>query len=311
MPGKIAILIPCFNEASTIATVVRDFAKALPEATIYVYDNNSTDGTGDAARKAGAVVRRETQQGKGHVVRRMFADIEADIYLMTDGDQTYDPASARALVDRLVADRLDMVVGTRIADGRSVAYRPGHRTGNRLLTGFVARLFGDRFTDIFSGYRAFSRRFVKSFPALSNGFEIETELTVHALELALPSGEISTPYRARPEGSSSKLSTLGDGILIVLTIFQLLRDVRPLSFFSGVAAILAVLALALSYPLAVTYLETGLVPRFPTAILATGIMLIAFVSATCGVILDSVARGRLETKRLAYLALPGPVRTDR
>jgi glycosyltransferase involved in cell wall biosynthesis len=304
MSPRIAVLIPCFNEAVTIAGVVRDFAKSLPEAAIYVYDNNSTDSTADIALKAGAIVRREFDQGKGNVVRRMFADIDADIYLIVDGDSTYDAGYARMLVDRLIADRLDMVVAARVAEPGQDTYRPGHRLGNRMLTGVVSNLFGKRFTDIFSGYRAFSRRFVKSFPALTSGFEIETELTVHALELALPCGEVSTPYHARPKGSTSKLSTWEDGARISFTILQLLKEERPFRFFGWIAVVLATAAFILAYPLAVTYHETGLVPRFPTAILSTGIMLVAILSAACGLILSSVARARLEVKRMAYLAQP-------
>lgn len=299
---RIAVLLPCFNEAVAIGEVVRDFAAALPGAAIYVYDNNSTDGTAGQAMAAGAIVRHELRQGKGHVVRRMFADVEADIYVMADGDSTYHAASAVGMIERLTADGLDMVVGKRVPSGNGPsAYRPGHESGNRVMTRFVAQLFGESFTDIFSGYRVFSRRFVKSFPALATGFEIETELTVHALELALPVAEIPSPYQSRPEGSASKLSTLGDGWRILLTILQLHKDVRPFRFFGAIALALVILALMLAWPLFITYLETGLVPRFPTAILATGIMLLAFLSLASGVILDSVARGRLEAKRLAYL----------
>jgi len=301
-PHRIAVLLPCFNEAVAIGQVVRDFAAALPGAAIYVYDNNSTDDTVAQATAAGAIVRREPRQGKGHVVRRMFADIEADIYVMADGDSTYHAPTAITMIERLEGEGLDMVVGKRVAIGNGPsAYRPGHASGNHVMTRFVARLFGESFTDIFSGYRAFSRRFVKSFPALATGFEIETELTVHALELALPVAEVPTPYQSRPEGSASKLSTLGDGWRILLTILQLHKDVRPFRFFSAVALALVTIALALASPLLLTYIETGLVPRFPTAILVTGITLLAFLSLASGVILDSVARGRLEAKRLAYL----------
>jgi glycosyltransferase involved in cell wall biosynthesis len=301
MPDHIAIIIPCYNEAIAIARVVRQFSAALPNATIYVYDNNSSDDTARLAAEAGAVVRHEPRQGKGNVVRRMFADIEAEIYVMADGDGTYDAATAPLMVELLVHKRLDMVVGKREAADPDAAFRPGHRFGNQAMSRFVARLFGERFTDIFSGYRVLSRRYVKSFPALATGFEIETELTVHALQLGLPVAEIPTAYHRRPDGSVSKLSTFGDGGRILATVLRLYKDIRPLRFFGGVAIILMLTATGLAWPLFVTYLETGLVPRFPTAILATGISLLAFLSLTGGVILDSVARGRLEAKRLAYL----------
>lgn len=307
MPHRVAVLLPCRNEVVTISDVVTGFRATLPDAAIYVYDNNSTDSTSDVARRAGAIVRDEPVAGKGLVVRRMFADIDADIYVIADGDGTYDPTSARAMIDMLVARRLDMVVGKRVATD-DAAYRRGHAWGNGVLTGFVGRLFGRRFTDIFSGYRVFSRRFVKSFPALATGFEVETELTVHALELGLPVAEISTPYRGRPAGSASKLSTWSDGLRIGSAILVLYKDARPLQFFGGIGLALAIIALFLAEPLLVTYLETGLVPRFPTAILSTGLMVLGFLSATCGFILDSVARGRRETKRLFYLSVP--VRDD-
>jgi len=299
---RIAVLLPCFNEAVAIAQVIRDFAAALPGAAIYVYDNNSTDGTVRQAEAAGAIVRREPRQGKGNVVRRMFADIEADIYVIADGDRTYDATSAPDMIDRLLRDNLDMVVAKRRPiDGSVGAYRRGHESGNRALTRFVAELFGARFTDIFSGYRVFSRRFVKSFPALATGFEIETELTVHALHLGLPAAEVPSPYDARPKGSTSKLSTFGDGWRILLAIFQLHKDVRSFRFFGAIGVACLALSFALAWPLLLTWLDTGLVPRLPTAVLATGIALLGFISFVCGVILDSVARGRLEAKRLAYL----------
>jgi glycosyltransferase involved in cell wall biosynthesis len=303
MPHRIAVLLPCRNEATTIDGVVTGFRAALPAADIYVYDNASTDGTSEVAARSGAVVRYEPMAGKGHVVRRMFADVEADIYVIADGDGTYDASSAREMIDLLVTENLDMVVGKRIAADEG-AYRRGHAAGNRALSWFVGRLFGNRFTDIFSGYRVFSRRFVKSFPALAGGFEIETELTVHALELALPVAELSSPYRGRPRGSESKLSTWADGLRIGRAILVLYKDVQPLRFFSGVGAILAAAALILAEPLFITFVQTGLVPRFPTAILATGIVILAFLSFACGLILDSVARGRREAKRLFYLSLP-------
>jgi len=309
---SVAVLVPCYNEAVTVAQVVRDFAAALPDATIFVYDNNSTDDTVSVARAAGAEVFRETRQGKGFVVRRMFTDIEADIYVLVDGDATYDAPSAPRMIARLVADRCDMVVGTRV-DQAVAAYRAGHRTGNRLLTGFVASVFGRSFTDMLSGYRVFSRRFVKSFPLLSAGFEIETELTIHALELGLAVGEIETPYYARPEGSESKLSTWSDGFRILWTIIQLYRSERPMRFFGAFATVFALTALGFAVPVFVTYAETGLVPRLPTAVLSTGLMLAAFLSFAVGLILDTVSRGRREMKLLAYLShrAPGEERRSR
>jgi len=302
---RVAVLVPCYNEDAAVATVVRDFRAALPGAAIYVYDNNSRDRTVEVARAAGAIVRGEPLQGKGNVVRRMFADIEADVYVLVDGDATYDAASAPTMIDRLVRERLDMVVGCRM-DSEAAAYRAGHRLGNALFTGSVARLFGNRFTDILSGYRVFSRRFVKSFPALAKGFEIETELTVHALELRMPIAEMNTPYGARPAGSQSKLSTFRDGFRILRMMALLFKDERPLQCFSIVFGVLAAAALVLAVPIVQTYMETGLVPRFPTAILATGIMLLAFLSLTCGFVLDTVTHGRRELKRLSYLSIPGP-----
>ena len=267
----VAVLVPCYNEERAIAKVVADFRAALPDARVYVYDNNSTDSTVTAAKAAGAVVRRETHQGKGYVVRRMFNDIEADIYVLVDGDATYDAPSARAMIDKLVADRLDMVVATRV-DREEAAYRPGHRAGNRLLTGFVAHIFGRAFTDILSGYRVFSRRFVKSFPILSGGFEIETELTVHALELELPVGEVATPYYSRPSGSASKLNTWHDGFRILWTVLKLYRAERPLSLFGSLGIALGIMAVGLAIPIFITYVQEGLVPRLPTAVLSTGLM---------------------------------------
>ena len=302
---EIAVLVPCYNEERAIAQVVAEFRAALPGAVVYVYDNNSTDGTVAAASAAGAVVRRETHQGKGYVVRRMFNDVEADIYVLVDGDATYDAPSAPKMIAKLLAERLDMVVAARV-DGDVKAYRPGHRTGNLLLTGFVAHIFGRAFTDILSGYRAFSRRFVKSFPILSGGFEIETELTVHALELELPVGEVATPYYSRPSGSSSKLSTWRDGFRILSTVLKLYRAERPLSFFGSLGAALALVSIGLAVPVFITYFQEGLVPRLPTAVLSTGLMLLAFLSTACGLILDTVTRGRREAKLIAYLALRAP-----
>ena len=302
---RLAILVPCFNEEAAIAKVVGDFRSALPEAVIYVYDNNSTDRTAEAARAAGALVRRELHQGKGNVVRRMFADVEADVYVLVDGDATYDAPSAPGMIDKLLDEHLDMVVGLRI-DQSQAAYRLGHRTGNRLLTRFFASVFDATFSDILSGYRVFSRRFVKSFPVLSRGFEIETELAVHALELELPVAEIPTPYYARPRGSVSKLSTWRDGLRILLTILGLFRSERPLAFFSGIGVVLAIVSVVLAIPIFVTYFEQGIVPRIPTAILSTGLMLLAFLSLVAGLVLDTVTRGRREMKLIAYLDQPAP-----
>ena len=304
---RIAVLLPCYNEEAAIAKVIAGFRKALPGAAIYVYDNNSRDRTVDKARKAGAIVRSERMQGKGHVVRRMFADVDADVYVMADGDLTYDPKAAPAMVAQLLAEELDMVVGTRQHEAKD-AYRGGHVLGNRLFTGLLARLFGRSFSDIFSGYRVFSRRFVKSFPVLSEGFEIETEMSVHALELRMPVGELATAYGARPEGSESKLSTFRDGWRILKTILTLYRIERPVLFYGGIGALLLVAAILLSIPLVLTYLDTGLVPRFPTAILVTGMTIIAVLCFFAGLILDTVTRGRREMRRLAYLAQPEPHR---
>jgi len=308
VPGKtdrIAVLIPCYNEEVAVGHVVTAFRAAMPQAAIYVFDNNSKDRTVAVALQAGAELRHVTTQGKGNVVRRMFADVDADIYVLVDGDDTYDAASAPAMVEALLKDHLDMVVGCRTSQEQT-AYRPGHRFGNALLTNMVALIFGRTFTDILSGYRVFSRRFVKSFPAISGGFEIETELTVHALQLIMPCGEISTPYGSRREGSSSKLNTYRDGWRIILTILQLLRLEMPLRFFSVIAGALALTAIVIAVPLVVTYVETGLVPRFPTAILSTGLMILAALSLTSGFILDNVTRGRREMRHLFYLNHRGP-----
>jgi glycosyltransferase involved in cell wall biosynthesis len=302
---EIAVLIPCYNEGRSIATVVEAFRAALPGAAIFVFDNNSSDDTASEARRAGARVFRESRQGKGFVVRRMFADVEADVYVLVDGDATYDAASAPRMIALLTGDRLDMVVARR-RDTQDAAYRPGHRAGNRLFSNFVTLVFGTAFTDILSGYRVLSRRFVKSFPLMSRGFEIETELTVHALELGLPVAEIETPYYPRLEGSASKLSTWKDGFRILRTMVGLFRAERPLAFFSGIAAALAVASVALAVPLIVTYLGTGLVPRLPTAVLCTGLMLAAFLSVASGLVLDTVTRGRREMKLLAYLGQRAP-----
>jgi hypothetical protein len=299
----IAVLVPCHNEEGTIAKVVEDFSAALPGCTVFVYDNVSTDSTAAEAKRAGAVVRYEPLPGKGNVVRRMFADVEADIYVLVDGDSTYDAASAPRLIDRLVRESLDLVNGAR-EETNIAAYRSGHRFGNWLLTTLVASIFGKRLTDMLSGYRVMSRRLVKSFPALSAGFEIETELTVHALQLRVPIAEVSTPYRERPPGSVSKLRTIGDGMLILRTIAQLVKEERPIQFFGGVSALLVLASVGFGIPLFIEYRHTGLVPRLPTAVLATGMMLLGFLSLACGLILQTVTRGRIEVKRLHYLGVP-------
>lgn len=300
---KIAVLIPCHNEAAAIAGVIAEFRSFLPDAEIYVYDNNSQDETANLAFRAGAIVRRELLQGNGNVVRRMFADVDADIYVLVDGDGTYDPSSAPGMVSILLQNRLDMVNGARVSSARS-AYRRGHRTGNVLLSGLVGWVFGNRVTDMLSGYRVFSRRFVKSFPAMSSGFEIETELTVHALELRLPLDEKEIRYRERTVGGDSKLRTYSDGLRIMRTIVWLIKQERPLQFFSIAAVVLFVLGVTLSIPVLVQYHLTGLVPRLPTAVLSMGIVLLSFLSLACGLILDSVAIGRKEAKRMVYLSIP-------
>lgn len=302
---RIAILVPCYNEALTIAAIVRDFKACLPQAKVYVFDNNSTDDTVRIAREAGAVVRRVPAQGKGSVVRRMFADIEADAYVMVDGDDTYDASVAPQLVARLLDEGLDMVVGNRVST-EEAAYRPGHRFGNAMLTGFVSSIFGRTFTDILSGYRVFSRRYVKSFAAHSAGFEIETELTVHALALRMPVAEVATVYKSRPEGSVSKLNTYRDGFRILGTILRLFKSERPLAFYSIFAALSALLSLVLAEPILQTYLDTGLVPRLPTATLCAVLMLLGVILLVCGIVLDAVTKGRTEQKRFAYLAQPAP-----
>jgi hypothetical protein len=303
--AAIAVLIPCYNEEAAIGGVVRDFRRALPTADIYVYDNNSQDDTVAVARQAGARVRAAPLQGKGNVLRRMFADVDADIYILVDGDGTYDADDAAAMAALLVARELDMVCGARVASAEA-AYRPGHRFGNRMLTGLVREIFGRRFGDMLTGYRAFSRRFVKSFPAASQGFEVETELTVHALQLRLPCEEMDTAYGERPAGSMSKLNTIRDGIRILRMISLLVREERPLLFFGTAAAMFAVVATGLALPVARDYLATGLVPRFPSLIVAVALIASALLSIGCGLILDTVSRARLEQRRLAYLAIPGP-----
>jgi len=302
---RIAVLIPCYNEAAAIAAVVKEFQAALPTATVYVYDNNSTDDTAQTAAHAGATVRTEVLQGKGNVVRRMFADVDAEVYVLVDGDGTYDARCSDKMVRLLLERSLDMVNAARVPV-TGFAYRPGHALGNRLLASTVAAIFGDRVRDLLSGYRVMSRRFVKSFPALATGFETETELTVHALELRCAIAEVDTPYRDRPSGSLSKLRTFRDGFRILRTIVKLVKEERPFAFFTGTAGLLALASVVVAWPLFVTYMETGLVPRFPTAILATGLVILGFVSFVAGLILDSVTHGRRELKRLHYLALQGP-----
>ena len=304
-PLRVAVLIPCLNEASTVGKVVADFRAALPDARIYVFDNGSSDGTPQAAAQAGAVVRREPRAGKGHVVRRMFADVDADVYVLVDGDATYQAAVAPEMVQMLVGQQLDMVVGCREGEAEA-AYRTGHRFGNAMLTGFLARVFGTGFSDLLSGYRVLSRRYVKTFPGLSAGFEIETEMAVHALTLELPCGEVRTSYGARPEGSASKLRTYSDGLRILRTMLGLLRQEKPAQFFGITGAVIALIAIVLALPLVHTYVATGLVPRYPTAILCTGLMIIALLTFCCGLILDSVARSRMEARRLAYLRWDAP-----
>jgi len=305
MSAKIAVLIPCYNEEAAIGQTVRDFRSALPTADIYVYDNNSKDGTVARAREAGAIVRSEPRQGKGNVVRRMFADIEADIYILVDGDDTYDASVAPMLAQRLVEEGYDIVSGRRIAVAAD-AYRAGHVLGNKLLTGLTAMMFRVKLADLLTGYRVMSRRFVKSFPFTAEGFGIETELTVHAVRLLMPMVEIDTRYKERPVGSVSKLNTYRDGFRILFTIAGLVREERPLVFFTGLFVLLAILSLIIGTPLVLEYLHTGLVPRLPTGVLATGLMLLAFLSLASGLILDTVTRGRWEQKRMAYLSIPGP-----
>jgi glycosyltransferase involved in cell wall biosynthesis len=302
---RIAVLVPCYNEEQAIGQVVGDFLENIPTATVYVYDNNSKDRTIEVARAAGAIVRSVSRQGKGHVVRRMFGDVDADVYVLVDGDATYHAPSAPMMISRLIEEQLDMVVGARMEETRA-AYRRGHRFGNRMLTGFVRWMFGATFTDILSGYRIFSRRFVKTFPVLSGGFEIETELTIHALELELPVAEVVAPYYERPEGSASKLNTWRDGLRILSMIVKLYRSERPLRFFSVLGAVIAVVAVILAIPVVITYLETGNVPRLPTAILTMGMMIVASAAVGCGLILDTVTRGRREMKLLAYLTQDAP-----
>lgn len=299
---RLAVLVPCFNESLTIGQVIGDFRAALPTAQIYVYDNNSTDGTAEVARAAGAIVRVEPRQGKGNVVRRMFGDIEADIYILVDGDGTYDAKAAPFLVGRVLKDDLDFVNGAR-AEVSQQAYRRGHRLGNRVLTGLVQGVFGREFRDMLSGYKVMSRRFVKSFPAMSSGFETETELVVHALELRMPAAEVTTAYHERPEGSVSKLRTYRDGARILYLILRLMKDERPLQFFGVLSAALLGAALVLVTPVIVTFAETGLVPRLPTAVLSLGIVILSVLTFFTGIVLDLTTRTRQELKRLLYLSV--------
>ena len=302
---RLAILLPCFQEEATIAATVGAFSQARPDAVIYVYDNNSTDRTAERAAAAGAIVRRERRQGKGNVIRRMFADIEADVYVMSDGDATYDASRVGELIRLVVEEKIDMVVAARVPrDG--VAMRTGHAFGNALFNRVADWLFGSEFNDIFSGYRAFSRRFVKSLPITTEGFEIETELTVHAIDLRVPVAEIPLPFGNRPAGSESKLRTARDGLRILWALLILTKEIRPFSFFAFWGSLAAIVSLMLAYPLLVTFLQTGLVPRLPTAVLATGIALLGFLSLGCGIVLDSVSRGRHEVKKLRYLEIPAP-----
>lgn len=300
-PGlRVAVLVPCCNEEVAVARTVQEFQHAVPRAVVYVYDNDSTDNTVQYAAKAGAVVRHEPLRGKGHVVRRMFSDVDADVYVLVDGDATYDASSIQTMIDRLVDDNLDMVVGKRVHHSID-AYRRGHVVGNKLMGKFLGYLFAQRCTDLFSGYRVFSRRFVKSFPALSTGFETETELTVHALTLDMPMTEVATQYSARPPGSESKLKTYRHGLRILVAMLVLFRNERPMVFFGVLALVLGITSVGLALPLLATFAETGFVPRFPTAVLCAAIMLLAFLSLACGLILDTVTRGRRELRRLFYL----------
>lgn len=300
---SVAVLLPCHDEGPAIGEVVHAFRRALPDARVYVYDNNSTDDTVAQATAAGAIIGREMRQGKGHVVRRMFADVEADVYVLADGDGTYDAAQAPAMLRKLVEEQLDMVVAVRVHGDDPRVYRPGHVFGNRLLTGTLGRLFGSPFRDILSGYRVMSRRFVKTFPALASGFEIETMLTVHALELRLPHGEVDSLYSSRTAATASKLNTVRDGIRILATIVLLYKEIHPFRFFGSGAVFLVGASLAFGLPVILEFTRTGLVERVPTAILATGLMVLGAISLTCGLVLDSVSRGRREIKRLHYQAM--------
>lgn len=304
---RIAVILPCHNEELTVRPVVEGFRQALPEAEIYIFNNLSTDRTAEIAVEVGAHLRNVHLKGKGNVVRRMFADVDADIYVMADGDATYHAPSARQLIDMLIDQQLDMVVGARVeaepAPGDTgITYRPGHRWGNKLLTGTVQQIFGGSFRDMLSGYRVFSRRYVKSFPAHSHGFEIETELNVHALELRMPCTEVDTPYGARPEGSASKLSTYRDGWRILKTIGRLVVSEKPLQFFGWLGAVLALVAIALAAPIVMEYSHTGMVRRFPTLGLVSAMVVCGGVSFVTGLILQAITLTRREIKQIAYLA---------
>jgi glycosyltransferase involved in cell wall biosynthesis len=302
---QIAVILPCYNEDAAVGKTVRDFRAALPSAKVYVYDNNSKDKTVEVAREAGAIVRTEMRQGKGNVMRRMFADVEADIYVLADGDDTYDASAAPVLIRKLIEEGLDIVTGRRV-HSEAAAYRAGHVWGNKMLTGLTSMMFNVKLGDTLSGYRVMSRRFVKSFPFTAEGFGIETELTVHAVRLLMPMAEVDTAYKERPVGSVSKLSTYRDGFKILFTIAQMLREERPLLFFSAIAAVFAGVAMSFGASIVIEYVQTGLVPRLPTALLATGLMVIAFLALMSGLILDTVTRGRWANKRLAYLSMRGP-----
>ena len=306
---KIVVIIPCFNEAVAIGKVVGDFRSALPDADIFVYDNNSSDQTSEQARTAGAIVRQESRQGKGTVVRRMFSDIEADIYIMVDGDDTYHAASAPAMIKTLLDENADMVCSNRVDNKEAKTYRSGHRFGNWLLTNLIHLYFGGDFTDVLTGYRAFSRRFVKSFPCLTTGFDIEAELTIHSLVLHIPVAEVAAPYHERLEGSFSKLSTVKDGIKILHTITFLLRQEKPMAYYGALGVLCALVSIILSIPVFLTFFETGLVPRFPTAFLSMGLMILAGIFLICGLILDTVTKGRREMRLLAFLSIPHPSNT--
>jgi len=303
--SHIAVILPCYNEEAAIGATVRAFRAALPLAQVYVYDNNSKDRTVEVAREAGAIVRNEKRQGKGNVMRRMFADVEADIYVLADGDDTYDASQAPELIAKLVTEELDLVTGRRVHT-EAAAYRAGHVLGNRMLTGLTSLMFGIELKDMLSGYRVMSRRFVKSFPFTAGGFAIETELTVHAVRLLMPMAEVDTSYKERPAGSASKLNTYRDGFRILFTIAHLVREERPLFFFGVIAAVLALVSAIFGWSLLIEFIETSKVPRLPTALLATGLMVIAFLCLMSGLILDTVTRGRWEAKRMAYLAFRGP-----
>lgn len=300
---KIALIVPCYNEEVTIYEVITRFKATMPEIEAYVFDNNSKDRTTEEALRAGATVIQVKHKGKGNVVRRMFADVDADIYVMVDGDNTYEAEAVRKLVDKLIDDKLDMVVGCRevTPEIAELAYRSGHQWGNKMLTGTVMKIFGGQFTDMLSGYRVFSRRYAKSFPALAQGFETETELTVHALELRMPYGEVTTKYSERPAGSESKLSTYKDGFRILNMIIRLFMREKPIIFFGLIGSLFALFSILLGIPVITEFLQTGLVPRLPTAVLSSSLMMIAIACLFAGLVLDGITISRQETKRLFYL----------